>query len=232
MKTSLRHTAKPQRRSPHYVNDRSRPKTPSSGEHPRRRFLGLAAGAAALPAVARIAKAQAYPSRPITIIVPFPAGGGTDVVARVLAERMRESLGRSIIVENISGADGSIGVGRAARARSDGYTINLGGSNTHVLNGALYSLPYDVVNDFEPISPLVTHPYVLFARQTMPANDLRELIDWLKANPNAASAAVDTAGIRLITAFFLKETGTRYFRRWLRTLATCRCPVSRPRLAS
>jgi tripartite-type tricarboxylate transporter receptor subunit TctC len=123
---------------------------------------------------------------------------------------MRESLGRSIIVENISGADGSIGVGRAARARSDGYTIALGGSNTHVLNGALYSLPYDVVNDFEPISPLVTNPYVLFARRTMPAKDLHELIDWLKANPNAASAAVDTAGVRLITAFFQKETGTRF----------------------
>jgi hypothetical protein len=123
MKTSLRHAAKPRRRSPPYVNDRRRPKAPFSGEHPRRRFLSLAAGAAALPAVSRIARAQAFPSRPITMITPFTAGGLLDTLARILAERMRQSLGQPVIVENVTGADGSIGLGRTARARPDGYTI-------------------------------------------------------------------------------------------------------------
>jgi tripartite-type tricarboxylate transporter receptor subunit TctC len=110
----------------------------------RRQFLHLTAGAAIAPAFSRGATAQAYPTRPITMIVPFPAGGPSDAVARVLAERMRASLGQPIIIENVSGADGSIGTGRAARARPDGYTIDLGFISTHVLNGAFYSLPYDV----------------------------------------------------------------------------------------
>jgi tripartite-type tricarboxylate transporter receptor subunit TctC len=108
---------------------------------PRRQFLHLAAGAAAIPAVSRIARAQTYPSRPITLIVPLAAGGITDVVARVLAERMRGPIGQPIIIENIAGADGSIGAGRAARARPDGYTIILGFLGSHVVNGAYYSLP-------------------------------------------------------------------------------------------
>jgi tripartite-type tricarboxylate transporter receptor subunit TctC len=116
----------------------------------------LAAGAAALPAVPRIATAQTYPSRPITEIVPAPAGGGAEGVVRLLAERMRESLGQPIIIENVSGADGSIDTGRAARARPDGYTIVLGFLGSHVLNGAFYSLQYDVLNDFAPVSPLFT----------------------------------------------------------------------------
>jgi tripartite-type tricarboxylate transporter receptor subunit TctC len=136
---------------------------------PRRKFLHLAAGAAALPAVSRIASAQAYPTRPVTMIVPFPAGGRADVIARIMAERMRERLGQPVIIENIGGADGSIGVGRAARARPDGYTICLSFDGTHVLNAAFYSLPYDVLNDFVPISPVATGPIVLVARKTMPA---------------------------------------------------------------
>ena len=123
---------------------------------PRRQFLYLAAGAAALPAVSRVARAQAYPTRPITIIVPFPAGGSTDAISRIVGEPMRRSLGQPIVIENVSGADGSIGVGRVARARPDGYTISVGPMDTHVLNGAFYSLPYDVLNDLVPISPLVT----------------------------------------------------------------------------
>src|SRR6516164_6551731 len=114
----------------------------------RRTFLHLAAGATALPAVSRIATAQSYPTRPITMIVPAAAGGSADVVARILAERMRQSLGQSIIIENVSGADGSIGVGRVARAKPDGYTIGISAMSTHVFNGAFYSLPYDVLNDF------------------------------------------------------------------------------------
>jgi tripartite-type tricarboxylate transporter receptor subunit TctC len=126
------------------------------------------------------------------MIVSTSAGSGSDVIARVVAERMK--LAQHIIIENVSGADGSIGAGRAARARSDGYTIDLGFLGNHVLNGALYSLPYDVLNDFAPISLLVTTSFVLFARKTMPAKDLKELIVWLKANPNKASAGV-AAGV-------------------------------------
>src|SRR5262249_31914458 len=117
----------------------------------RRQFLQLAAGAMAAPAFSQTAAAQTYPSRPITMIVPLAAGGPTDAIARVLAEQMRRSLGQPIIIENVSGADGSIATGRVARARPDGYTIELGTISTHMLNGALYSLGYDVVNDFAPI---------------------------------------------------------------------------------
>jgi tripartite-type tricarboxylate transporter receptor subunit TctC len=179
-------------------------------QHPRRRILSLAAGAAVLPALPRIARAQAYPSRPITMIVPFAAGGPTDVFARIMAEAMKRSLGQPVIIENVSGADGSIGVGRVARARPDGYTIDLSNLAGHVLNGAFYSLPYDVLNDFAPISPLVTNPFVLFAREAIPAKDLKELIAWLKANPNKASVGITTAGYRLIAAFFQKETATHF----------------------
>jgi tripartite-type tricarboxylate transporter receptor subunit TctC len=175
----------------------------------RRKFLHLATGAATLP-LARSAKAQVYPSRPITMIVPFPAGGATDVVARILAERMRESLGQPIIVENVAGANGSIGIGRLARAKPDGYTIDFGFLGGHVLNGALYSLPYDVLSDFEPISLLVTSPVALFARRTMPAKDLGELIAWLKANPDKASVGIVSVGYQIIATRFQKETGTHF----------------------
>src|SRR5271169_746322 len=171
----------------------------------RRRFLHLAAGAATLPAASRIVWAQAYPSRPITMIVPFAPGAGADVLGRMLAERMRGSLGQPIIIENMGGADGTLGAGRAARARPDGYTIEVGDIGVHVLNGAFYSLQYDVLNDFAPISPLITLPFVLYARKTMPAKDLRELIAWLKANPDKASAGIAAPGFRLLAAFFQKE---------------------------
>jgi tripartite-type tricarboxylate transporter receptor subunit TctC len=176
---------------------------------PRRKFLQFA-GAAAAPAFPCTAWAQTYPTRPITMIVAIAAGGTSDAAARVLAERMSGSLGQPIIIENVTGADGSIGAGRAARARPDGYTIDFGFMGTHVLNGALYSLQYDVVNDFAPISPLGTNPFVLFARKAMPAKDLPELIAWLKANPNKASVAIYSTGSHLVTAFFQKQTGTQF----------------------
>jgi tripartite-type tricarboxylate transporter receptor subunit TctC len=179
-------------------------------QHPRRRVLSLAAGAAALPTVSRISWAQAYPTRPITVIVPVAAGGPSDVVARVVAERMRGSLGQSVIIENVTGADGTIGTGRAARARPDGYTIDLGTGGTHVLNGALYSLQYDVVNDFLPIAPLAMNRLVLFARKTNPAKDLHEFIAWLKVNPNKASAALGGPFLHAVTALFAKKTGTQF----------------------
>jgi tripartite-type tricarboxylate transporter receptor subunit TctC len=176
---------------------------------PRRTFLKFAGASVAAPAFPRVTTAGTYPTRPVTVIVPAPAGGPTDAIARVLAEQIRDSLGQPIIIENVSGADGSIGAGRVARARPDGYTIQLG-SSTHTMNGAVYSLPYDVVNDFAPISPLVTLPLVLLARKTMPAKDLNELIAWLKANPNKASAGIIALSIRLVTTFFQKETGTQF----------------------
>ena len=177
----------------------------------RRTFLQLSGAAAAVPTFSRVATAQGYPSRPITMIVPAPAGGPLDVIGRILAEPMRGTLGQPVIIENVSGADGSIGTGRAARARPDGYTIVLGFLGGNVLNGVFYSLPYDVLNDFAPISPLAATPLVLFARKTMPAKDLNELIRWLKANPNSkASAGVASVERRLVAAFFQKETGTQF----------------------
>jgi tripartite-type tricarboxylate transporter receptor subunit TctC len=154
MKTSLRPAAtpSPQRRSRPRVNDRPYPKTRPLGQHPRRQLLRLAVGAAALSAVSRAAVAQSYPSRPITMIVPFPAGGAADIISRIITERMRGRLGQPIVIENVGGADGTIGIGRAARAKADGYTVCLGIMDTQVLNGAFYPLPYDVLNDFVPIS--------------------------------------------------------------------------------
>jgi tripartite-type tricarboxylate transporter receptor subunit TctC len=175
---------------------------------PRREFLQLAAGAVALPVLSGIARAQTYPTRPITMIVSAAAGSATDLTGRLVAERMRASLGQPIIIENVGGADGSIGAGRAARARPDGYTIDIGFQGNHALNGAFYSLPYDVLKDFAPISPLVRSSLVLFARKTMPAKNLNELIAWLKANK--ASAGVTAVGPRLVAAFFQKETGTQF----------------------
>ena len=189
---------------------------------PRRDFLHLAAGAAALPALTRITSAQAwaqawaqasgqaYPARPITMVVPFPAGGSTDVLARLIAERMREPLGQPIVIENIGGADGSVGVGRTARARPDGYTICLGVDATFVLNGGFHSLPYDVLNDFEPISAFATGPIVLVAKKAMPAENLNELIAWLKAHPNQASAGMNALIFRLLAARLQRETGTQF----------------------
>jgi tripartite-type tricarboxylate transporter receptor subunit TctC len=174
----------------------------------RRKLLKLGIAAVTASALVRIAAAESYPSRPITMIVPFPAGGNVDVTGRILADRMRASLGQPVIVENVAGANGTIGIGRVARAKPDGYTIDLGFLGGHVQNGALYALQYDVLNDFQPISPLVSTPYVIFARKTLPANDLKEMIAWLKANPDKATAATVTVGVQLITALFQKETGT------------------------
>jgi tripartite-type tricarboxylate transporter receptor subunit TctC len=178
----------------------------------RRRLLRLAAGAAALPALSRGAWAQAYPSRPMTMIVPYAAGGPTDTIARIMGERMRASLGQIVVVENVTGAAGTIGVGRAARAAPDGYTICIGHWGTHVVNGAIYELPYHVFNDFEPVSLIATNPQIIVARKGIPANDLKELIVWLKAN--AAKATQGTAGhgsgSHVSGVFFQHLTGTRF----------------------
>jgi tripartite-type tricarboxylate transporter receptor subunit TctC len=156
-----------------------------------------------------MAQAQAYPTRPITMIVPYAAGGPTDVIARILAERMTASLGQSVVVENMGGANGSIAVGRVARAAPDGYTLCLGGLNTHVSNGALYSLQYDVMNDFAPVSLLPSFSSMIAARKSMPANDLKEFIAWLKANnASQGSAGVGSLG-HIGGVYFQNVTGTR-----------------------
>jgi tripartite-type tricarboxylate transporter receptor subunit TctC len=159
---------------------------------PRRAFLLLIAGAAALAAASSVASAQDYPARPITLIVPFPPGGPNDTLGRIMAERMRVSLGQPVIIENASGANGSIGVGRVARAPADGYTIGVGTWATHVVNGAIYALPYDTVKDFEPLVLLATSAPLLVGRATLPANSLTDLIAWLRANPDKAT--VGTVG--------------------------------------
>ena len=146
----------------------------------------------ALAATVANARAQNYPSRPISLIVPFTAGGPLDTRARILAERMRAPLGQPVIVENVGGAGGSIGVGRVARAAPDGYTIGIGIWSTHVVNGAIYALPYDVLNDFEPVVLLTSNSQLLVGKKSLPANDLKSLIAWLIANPDQALAG--TAG--------------------------------------
>jgi len=163
MKISLRKASTPRCGAPR-GNDRR-----LVTQYSRRRFLHLAAGAAVLPAITQFAWAQSYPTRPITMIVALAPGSAIDVIGRVLADRMSKLLLQSIVVENVTGAEGSIGAGRVARARPDGYTIAMGAIGTQVMNGALYSLPYDVLNGFAPISPVATAPYMLFARNTMPA---------------------------------------------------------------
>ena len=176
-----------------------------------RMFLAWFIFAAAFGNVA-IAAEQLYPSRPITMIVPFAAGGPTDTIARILAEHMRVSLGQPVILENVTGAAGSIGAGRVARAAGDGYTLVIGVWGTHVLNGAIYPLSYDLLKDFEPISLVASNPMVIVAKKVMPAKDLMELIAWLKANPDKASAGTTgTGGASHVAAIlFQKETGTRF----------------------
>jgi tripartite-type tricarboxylate transporter receptor subunit TctC len=162
--------------------------------------------------VAGTAAAETYPSRPITMIAPFPAGGPSDALARVLSEPMRTALGQPIVIENVAGAGGNIGVGRLARSAPDGYTVGIGQWGTHVVNAVTYALPYDVLHDFEPIALLAVTPQIIIARKNFPANSVKELVAWLKANPDKASAAtVGAAGGAQVTAiYFQQATGTRF----------------------
>jgi tripartite-type tricarboxylate transporter receptor subunit TctC len=158
------------------------------------------------------ALAQLYPARPITVVVPFAAGGPTDVIARILAQPMRASLGQSVVIDNVAGANGNIGVGRVARAAPDGYTISIGHWSTHVVAGAVYTLPYDLLKDFEPISLIATNSYLIVAKNAVPANDLKSFIAWLKANPGKASEGTAGAGSpqHVSGVFFQNATGTRF----------------------
>ena len=179
---------------------------------PRRRFLQLTAIAIASPAVQRVARAQVYPSRPITIVVPYAAGGPTDTIARVVAEGMRNALRQPVIIENVTGAAGTIGVGRVARAAPDGYTISIGQWGSHVTNGAIYALPYDLLKDFAPISLVAIGKPLIVSRQTVPAKDLQGLIAWLKANADTATQGTAGAGSpqHISGLYFQQEAGVRY----------------------
>jgi tripartite-type tricarboxylate transporter receptor subunit TctC len=172
----------------------------------------LAIAVAMVAAGAASAAAQTYPSKPVTIVVPFSAGGPLDTRARSLAEHMRSSLGQPIIIENVTGAAGSLGVGRVARSAPDGYTLGIGIWSTHVVNGAIYALQYDVLNDFEPVALLTNNSQLIVGKKTLPVNDLKDLVAWLKANPDQALAG--TAGVgspqHIFGILFQNATGTRY----------------------
>ncbi len=158
------------------------------------------------------ATAETYPSRPISIVVPFPAGGPTDTLGRVLADRMTRALGQSVIIENLTGAAGTIGAAHVAHSAPDGYTLILGHWQTHVVNGATFALSFDVVNDFEPISLIADCPMGLFGRATLPPKNLAELIVWLKENPGKATVGIGGAGggADVVGTYFQKSTGTRF----------------------
>jgi tripartite-type tricarboxylate transporter receptor subunit TctC len=178
----------------------------------RRQFLSLAAGAASLAALPRRADAQAWPSRSITMVVPVPAGGAMDTNARLVAEGMRAALGQPVVIENITGAAGSVGTTRIARATPDGYSILYGANVTHVLNPAVLNVTYDPVNDFEPISLIGNTPWLFAVKNDLPVKDLRELIAWLKANPDKATFG--TAGVgspsHIGGVLFQNVTGTKF----------------------
>jgi tripartite-type tricarboxylate transporter receptor subunit TctC len=153
---------------------------------------------------------QAYPSRPVTVVVPFAAGGPTDILARILAEPMRKSLGQALVVENVTGASGSIGIVRLARAAPDGYTIIVGNWSSHVGSPALYPIQYDVLKDFEPVSRLPVSRLLLVGKPGLPAKDAAELIAWLKANPDKASVGVPGTAAHVCTVYFQSRTAVRF----------------------
>ncbi|HZR61530.1 MAG TPA: tripartite tricarboxylate transporter substrate-binding protein [Xanthobacteraceae bacterium] len=172
----------------------------------RRNVLALAA-AAALPALPRTAAAQTYPTRPITMIVPFAAGGPTDVIGRLMAEHMGRTLGQNVVVEDVTGAAGTIGVGRAARAPADGYTLSLGHWSTHVVNGAFYALPYDLERDFVPIALLPSNPMMIVSNNKVPVKNLYDFVLWIKFSSRHITCG--TAGVgsssHIAAAYFEKQ---------------------------
>src|SRR5713101_4285164 len=154
----------------------------------------ILAAFAALAAFGGSARAENFPAHPITIVVPFSAGGPSDAMTRILAERMKTTLGEAILVENVTGAGGSIGVGRAVRSPSDGYTISFGHLGTHVANGAISKLGYDLVTDLELVVLLPSNPMIIVSKNAIPAKSLQELLAWLKARPAPATAGTAGAG--------------------------------------
>jgi len=173
-----------------------------------RLLAGVLAGFATVGA----ALSQPYPNKPITLVVPFAAGGPTDSLARILGERLRQSLGQTVVIENTTGAAGSIGVGRVARAAPDGYTLGIGHWSTHVVNGAIYPLNYDLLKDLDPVSLLPANPQLIVTKNAVPAKDLKELISWVKENQEKISAGTAGAGSasHVSGAYFQNTTGTKF----------------------
>jgi tripartite-type tricarboxylate transporter receptor subunit TctC len=173
----------------------------------------IAIAFACLAAVFADAQAQTFPSRPVSIVVPYPAGGPTDVIARILADRMKRALNQTVIVENPTGAGGTIGVARVARSAPDGHMIILGHWQSMVVNGATYpNLTFDVVKDFEPISLVADCPVWMVAKQALPPKDLKELVVWLKANPGKATVGIAGVGggADVLGTYFQRDTGTKF----------------------
>jgi tripartite-type tricarboxylate transporter receptor subunit TctC len=162
---------------------------------PLRQFPLLVCTVTVLAASLWAVSAQTYPTRPVTIIVPYAAGGPTDLIARAIAEKMREPLGQAVVVENVAGGGGAIGVGRVAHAVPDGYTLDLGNNGSNVLTGAMYPLAFDLMRDFAPIAGLTTNPQIIISKKTIAAKDLAELIIWLKQNQRNVSVGI--AGLSL-----------------------------------
>ncbi len=177
-----------------------------------RRLLAVMVAAVVGLAGTGMAAAQGYPTHAITMIVPFPAGGATDTLARFLGERMRGILGQPVIIENVAGAAGSLGVGRAVRSAADGYTLSIGTSTTHMLTGGLYALQFDLLKDLEPVIQIGSEPLLIVGEKSLPAEDLKGLIGYLKANPDKASVGIAGVGAtgHLTGISFQKETGTRF----------------------
>jgi tripartite-type tricarboxylate transporter receptor subunit TctC len=177
-----------------------------------RKLLAVIVAASIGLAWSGLAAAQDYPTRPITMIVPFPAGGATDTLARFLGERIRAVLGQPVIIENVGGAAGSIGVGRAVRSPADGYTLSIGTSTTHVLTGGLYKLPFNLLSDLDPVILIGSEPLLIVGKKSLPADDLKGLIAWLKANPDKASVGIAGVGAvgHLTGISFQKATATQF----------------------
>ena len=177
-----------------------------------RKIAVAALAACALLAGIGLSRAETYPSRPITMIVPFPAGGATDTLARFLGQHMNELLGQPVVIENVGGAAGRIAVQKAVRSAPDGYTLSIGTSTTHMLTGGLYQLPYDLLTDLDPIIEIGSEPLLLAAKKVLPPNNLKELVAWLKANPDKASCGIAGVGAtgHVAGLSFQKETGTKY----------------------
>src|SRR5256714_3900667 len=165
----------------------------------------------AMLAFTSVAVAQNFPSRPITIVVPFSAGGPSDAMARILAERMKVTLGEAVLIENVTGAGGSIGVGRAVRSPADGYTVSFGHLGTHVANGAIYKLGYDLVADLAPVVLLPSNTMIVVSKNAVPAKTLQELLAWLKARPAPAAAGTAGAGSgsHISALYFESVTGIK-----------------------
>jgi tripartite-type tricarboxylate transporter receptor subunit TctC len=167
--------------------------------------------ALALFANVLLARAQGYPTHAVAMVVPFSAGGPTDTIARILAARMSSALGQTVVVENTTGAGGSIGVGRVARAAPDGYTLSIGNSGSHVTTGAIYRLPFDLLKDLEPVALVASNPQLIVSKNAAPAKDLGELVAWVKANQEKISIGSAGAGTssHLSGVQFQSVTGTR-----------------------